>query len=76
MQTPGFLSEENKLDQRRCNFAFFSLKIFDENTIAKLIYDLRRNFSNRFSQSTFPEFNAFSNFTISIIFWNICKQFA
>ena len=26
--------------------------------------------------SIYPEFNAFSNFTISLIFWKICKQFA
>ena len=38
MQIPGFLRAENKVDQRRCNFlklAFYSLKIFDKNTIAK-----------------------------------------
>ena len=40
---PGFLSEVNKLDQKRCNFwklAFSSLNIFDENTIAKLVFDM------------------------------------
>ena len=38
MQIPGFLSAENKVDQRRSKFlklAFYSLKIFDKNTIAK-----------------------------------------
>ena len=36
MQIPGFLSEENKLDQRGFQkFPFFLLKFSDEDNIAK-----------------------------------------
>ena len=70
MQIPGFLSKQVRPK------ALQILKRCDENTIAKLVFNIWRNFSNRFCQSTFPEFNAFSNFNIALIFWKICKQFA
>ena len=43
MQIPGFLSEENKFDQKSCNFqklSFSFLKFSDENNIAKLAVDM------------------------------------
>ena len=43
MQITGFLSEENKFDQRRYNFLklpFFLWKFFDEDDIAKLVVDI------------------------------------
>ena len=70
-QLPGFLSQENKFDQRRCNFKkmpFSLLEFSDENDVAKLVVDMRRNCSNRLCELTLPKFNAFSNFSISLIF--------
>ena len=43
MQITGFLSEENKFDQRSYNFLklpFFLWKFFDEDDIAKLVVDI------------------------------------
>ena len=43
MQITGFLSEENKFDQKSCNFSkllFSFLKFSDENNIGKLAVDM------------------------------------
>ena len=56
MQITGFLSEENKFDQRSYNFlklTFFLWKFFEDD-IAKLVVDIWRNCSNRLCQSTSP----------------------
>ena len=49
---PGFLGEENKHDHRNCIFLkkTFSLLIFSENNIAKLVGDTWGNCFNRLCQ--------------------------